>query len=299
MPKSQNWPRKCVKCGKPGTAYQTWTGRKGRKRYMQVKYAHHVKLDGAWRVEWCYVPRRFLLNVKNELAERRKRKRQRLQEVVDTLFSAGKGGARIRDLHPAGVVERTAIRYMNELRRRQVVQRFVDWRLPAPVYAYRLTEWADSCARTRSSRDVLGSPGRRYMRLYFENLMLKLTYELRAPQNLRRLEWQLRPYRHPQESDEAVRILTERQFYECLLELGRNDLIATEGYENRMLLMLPRWTWLRALVRKPEDVWLHLSLKAYVMVARHEAAGNEGFPFYYRDPRDNKVHLWVEAHVRT
>jgi hypothetical protein len=298
MPKSQNWPEKCVKCGEPGTAYQTWTGRKGRRRYLQVKYAHHVKLDGSWRVRWCYVPRRFILDAKNELAEKRKRKRQRLQDVVDTLFPAGKGGARIRWLHPTGVVKRTAIRYMNELRRRQIVQRFVDQWLPPPVYAYRLTEWADSCVRMRGSREVLGASGRRYMRLYYENLMLKLTYELRAPQDLWRLESALRPYSHPQESDEAVRILTERQFYEYLLELGRNDLIFVEGHENRMLLTLPSWTMFRALIRQ-RDLRLHLSLKAYGIIAREGRSESIEFPFYHWDPRDNKVHLWVEAHVPT
>ncbi len=56
--------------------------------------------------------------------------------MVSSLLEAGDRGVRIWDIEPPDVSRRTSIRYVNELRRKKVVARFVDEKLPAPVYAF-------------------------------------------------------------------------------------------------------------------------------------------------------------------
>jgi len=175
MPKLEDWPVKCVICGRPGTAYETWTS--GKRRHDQVKFAHHVKVDGKWRVEWCYVPKRLIANSRNKLKERNTRRRRNLEEIVGRLLSAGSRGARVWDVQPDNVSRRTAIRYMNELRKRQVVVRVVDDALPAPVFAYRLAEWAGSYAQVRGPNGIMGSEGRRHFRLYHQTMLLRLIHQ--------------------------------------------------------------------------------------------------------------------------
>jgi len=294
MPKLQNSPPKCVICGRPGTAYETWTG--GKRRHDQVKFAHHVKVDGIWRVEWCYVPKSFILNSRNKLKERDSRRRRNLEEIVGRLLAAGSGGARVWDIQPEDVSRRTAIRYMNELRERQVVDRFVDDQLPAPVFAYRLAEWAASYARIRGPRGIMGSEGRRYMRLYYETLILKLIHEhskrLTSAASLRS-----DLYRDPHRLDPGpVRMLTERQFYECLLELIKNEVIIPLSQRGRVLEAISNWTGLRFFFEELEnwnDTWFILSKKVLAWLGPEARAGRE-FPLYYRNV-GGKVHLWVEC----
>jgi hypothetical protein len=298
MPKLQNWPPKCVICGRPGTAYETWTS--GKRRHDQVKFAHHVKVDGEWRVEWCYVPKSFILNSKNKLKERDVRRRRNLEEIVGRLLAAGSGGARVGDVQPEDVSRRTAIRYMNELRTKQAVDRFVDDRLPAPIFAYRLAEWAASYARIRGSRGIMGPEGRRYMRLYYETLILKLVHEhserLTTAASLR---WAL--YRDPHWLDPGpVRMLTERQLYEYLLELIKNQLVIPLGQRGRVLETISDWKGLRFFFEDLEnrnDTWFILSNKVLVWLGPSARVGGE-FPLYYRN-LSGKVHLWVECCLPT
>ena len=294
MPKLQDWPPKCVICGRPGTAYETWTS--GKRRHDQVKFAHHVKVDGKWRVEWCYVPKSFILNSKNKLKERDGRRRRNLEEIVGRLLTAGSGGARVWDIQPEDVSRRTAIRYMNELRKRQVVDRFVDEQLPAPVFAYRLAEWAASYAQIRGPKGIMGSEGRRYERLYYETLILKLIHEdSKRMTNANSLKWAL--YRDPHRLDPGpVCMLTERQLYEYLLELIKNQLIIPLGERGRVLETISNWKGLRFFFEDLEngnDTWFILSNKVLVWLGPEAHASRE-FPLYYRN-LSGRVHLWVEC----
>src|SRR5271169_3577589 len=89
----------------------------------------------------------------------------------------GARGARIWHVQPGDVSRRTAIRYMSELRKAQVVDRFEEERFGAPVYTYRLADWAASYVTLRGPRGIMGSGGGRHKRLYYETLILKLIYE--------------------------------------------------------------------------------------------------------------------------
>ena len=290
----QNWSIRCVKCGRPGTAYQTWTGQK--RKHLQVKYAHHIKVDGKWKVEWCYVPRRFIGDAKNRIKERNERKRRNIDEIVGSLLPEGARGARIWYVQPDNVSRRTAIRYMSELRKAQVVDRFEEERFGAPVYTYRLADWAASYVTLRGPRGISGSEGRRYKRLYYETLILKLIYE--NPGHViffDSIESAL--YRNPRIINPGpVRILTEGQVYEYLLELIKNELIISPSLRGIDIKMMPRWTMLRfvlSLRGRDDGVWFTIWGKALSL--RGPSAETSGkFPLYYKD-LGGKLHLWVEC----
>jgi hypothetical protein len=287
MPELANSPLYCVKCRRPGRAYETWTGKK--HRYFQIKYAHHLKVDGKWIVRWCYIPKRFFPNSKNELNEKRRRKRKNLEQMVNSLLEAGGRGVRIWDIEPRGVSRRTSIRYVNELRKKKVVARFVDEKLPAPVYAYRLTQWARSCAEMKGPRYVFGSKARRYMELYYETLMLKLIWEKKGQMYIAELrsvvcQWM--------DSEDPVQILSERQFYASLFELLKNDLVFLQDMPETFLQSIRSWTPLRFLISMRERPWLLPSLKVFSLIGSPFEPGRS-FPFYYR-VGGNGIHPWVE-----
>jgi hypothetical protein len=294
MPKLQNWSARCVKCGRPGTAYQTWTGQK--RKHQQVKYAHHVKVDGKWKVEWCYVPRSFIGNAKNRIEGRNERKRRNIEGIVGSLLPEGTRGARIWHVQPDDVSRRTAIRYMSELRKAQVVDRFEEMRLGAPVYTYRLADWATSYVTLRGPKGIMGSEGRQYKRLYYETLILKLIYE--NPKHVmfsNSIESAL--YRNPRIINPGqVRILTEGQVYEYLLELVKNGLIISPILRRMGIGVLSSWTTLRFALTLHEgegDVWFTLWGKALSLL-EPSAQQSGRFPMYYKDST-GKLHLWVEC----
>ncbi len=294
----QNWPARCIKCGRPGTAYQTWTG--PRRKHLQVKYAHHVKVDGRWKVEWCYIPRRYIRNAKNRIKERNERKRRNIEEIVGSLLPEGARGARIWHLQPGSVSRRTAIRYMSELRKAQVVDRFEEFRSGAPVYTYRLADWAASYVRLGGTTGIMGSEGGRYERLYYETLIMKLIYE-----NPRRVMFansiESALYRNPRIIDPGpVRLLTERQVYEYLLELIKNGLITSPILRHMDIGVLSSWTTLRFALSLHEgegDAWFTLWGKALGLLGP-SAKESGKFPMYYRDS-SGKLHLWVECCLTT
>jgi hypothetical protein len=172
----------------------------------------------------------------------------------------GARGARIWHLEPDNVSRRTAIRYMRELRKAQVVDRFEEARFGGPVYSYRLADWATSYVEIRGSKGVIGAEGRKHKRLYYETLILKLIYE--SPRHVmfaNSIESVL--YRNPRIINPGtVRMLTERQVYEYLLELIKNDLIVSPSLRGIDFKMVSGWTGLRLAIsmRDHEGVWFTL-----------------------------------------
>jgi hypothetical protein len=166
----------------------------------------------------------------------------------------------------------------------------------APVYTYRLADWAASYARLRGPRGIMGSEGGRHKRLYYETLILKLIYENpRHVMSVNSIESAL--YRNPRIIDPGpVRLLTERQVYEYLLELIKNGLIISPILRRKGIGVLSSWTTLRFALSLHEgegDVWFTLWGKALSLLGP-SAQESGKFPMYYKDS-SGKLHLWAEC----
>jgi len=83
------------------------------------------------------------------------------------------------------------------------------------------------------------------MRLYYQALILRLIYE--DPKRIRyAASFESAVYRDPHLSDPGpVRILTERQFYEYLLELIKGELIISLALQGKVIELTSTWAVLR------------------------------------------------------
>src|SRR5208282_5813880 len=110
-----------------------------------------------------------------------------------------------------------------------------------------------------------GSGGSQHKRLYYETLIMKLIYESpRRVMFVNSIESAL--YRNPRIIDPGpVRLLTERQVYEYLLELIKNGLIISPILRHMGTGVLSSWTTLRfalSLHEGEDDAWFTLWGKA-------------------------------------
>ena len=218
-----------------------------------------------------------------------------MEEIVGNLLPEGASGARIWHIEPGHVSRRTAIRYMGELRKAQVVDRFEELRSGAPVYTYRLADWAASYVRLMGLMGIMGSEGGRHKRLYYETLILKLMYE--NPGHVmffNSIESAL--YRDPHIIDPGpVRMLNERQLYEYLLDLLKNELIVSPSLLSIDFKVVSDWAMLRSiLAMRNNHAAVSFTLWGKALSLLGPAARESGkFPMYYKDSA-GKVYLWIE-----